>query len=180
MTMTLLRTGSVVAAAALLVGMLSACTPESKPAPKTTKTAAFATDEEAFAAAEETYRLYVEASNAVDLQNPASFESVFSWLTAAALTDERETYSQFRAEGLRRSGSGSFDSFTPTSFARNEVIADLCLDVSHIDLSYTDGTSAVPSDRPARTGRSVTFVLADSKTGFKISSHDDPAGGFKC
>ena len=179
-TTTLLRTGSALAATGLLVGMLSACTPESKPAPKETKSAAFATDEEAFAAAEATYRAYVDASNAVDLQDPSSFEPVFSWLTDNALTEERETYTQFRAEGLRRSGDGTFDTFTPTAVERDDVTANVCLDVSHIDLNYPNGSSAVPIDRPARTGRSVTFVRGESQTGLKIASHDDPPEGFEC
>lgn len=180
MTTTLVRTGSAMAVAVLLVGMLSACTPEAKPTPEPTKTAAFATDEEAFAAAEETYRAYVEASNETDLQNAASFEPVFSWLTGSALTDERETLTEFMAEGLRRSGEGSFDTFTPSAFTQDRVTASLCLDVSDIELVYSDGTSAVPVDRPARTGRSVTFVLGDSATGLKIAAHDNPEDDFKC
>ncbi|MEV7631423.1 hypothetical protein AB0N64_03330 [Microbacterium sp. NPDC089318] len=180
MTTTLLRTGSALAAVGLLIGMLSACTPESKPTPKPTKSAAFATDEEAFAAAEETYKAYVDATNAVDLQDPDSFDAVFSWLTGSALAEERETFSQFRAEGLSRSGEGSFDTFTPTTFDQKEVVASVCLDVSDIELSYADGTSAVPVDRPARTGRSVTFVPADSETGLRIASHDNAQDDFKC
>lgn len=180
MTTTLVRTGSALAAAGLLIGMLSACTPDAEPTPKPTKTAAFASDEEAFAAAEETYRAYVDATNQVDIQDSASFEPVFSWLTGTALKDERETFSEFKAEGLTRNGSGSFDSFTPLSFEHDEVIANLCLDVSEIELNYSDGTSAVPGDRPPRTGRSVTFVMAATETGFKIASHDNPPGDFKC
>ena len=55
---------------------------------------AFATEEEAFAAAEETYREYVDALNQVDLSDPETFEAVYAWTTGDANAKERERSSQ--------------------------------------------------------------------------------------
>lgn len=180
MTTTLVRTGSALAAAGLLVGMLSACTPEADPTPTPTKTAAFATDEEAYAAAEETYRAYSDATNASDLTDPDSFEPVFALLAGPALSTERETFSQMRASDLTRTGSVSFDSFTPVSVDGSKVTANVCLDVSAVELTYPDGTSAVPADRPPRTPRTVVFSPGASPTGLKIVSSVLPDGEFRC
>ncbi len=50
----------------------------------------FASEEEAFAAAEETYRAYVDALNQVDLSDPETFEAVYAWTTGDANADERK------------------------------------------------------------------------------------------
>lgn len=180
MTTTLLRTGSALAAASLLVGILSACTPEAKPTPKPTKTAAFATDEEAFAAAEETYRAYVDALNASDLGDAETFEPVYALLTGTALKAERESLSKYQAADLSRSGDSTFDQFTPLRVDDGTVTANLCIDVSAVQLTYADGSSALPPDRITRDGRKVTFIPGSSSTGLVIASNHDPEGQFSC
>ncbi|MET0860918.1 MAG: hypothetical protein ABW091_07810, partial [Microbacterium sp.] len=60
---------------------LSGCTPQPAPTPTPT---GFATEDEAFAAAEETYRAYVDALNQVDLSDPETFEPVYAWTTGEA------------------------------------------------------------------------------------------------
>ncbi|MEV7620179.1 hypothetical protein AB0N59_08560 [Microbacterium sp. NPDC089321] len=178
-TITLLRTGSAVAAAGLLVGMLSACTPDSKPAPKPTKSAAFATDEEAFAAAEATYAAYVEALNATDLRDSLSFRPVFEWLTGTALASERENLSYLRAENVTRKGETRFDTFTPVSSDDGSVVAHVCLDVTSVDLLDANGNSVTPVERIDRRALRVTFVPSTTTTGLKIASNHAPEG-FSC
>ncbi len=168
------------AVAGLLIGMLSACTPEAKPTPEPTKTAAFATDEEAFAAAEETYRAYVDALNASDLRRPESFDPVYVLLTGSALDAERESVSKYQAAELSRTGESTFDQFTPLEAEDDTVTANLCIDVSAVQLSYPDGSSALPPDRVTRDGRKVTFVRGQSPTGLRISSNHAPEGDFAC
>jgi len=177
-TTTPLRTVGALTAGLLTLGMLAACTPEPEPTP--TKTALFASDEEAFAAAEETYRAYTDAVNEVDLSNPDSFEQVYSWLTGTALAPEKEALSLYHAEGLTKTGTSTFDSYTPLSRSAEEVVAQLCLDSSALDLIRANGESALPSDRAPRQGRKVTFVPADTATGLRIASSHKPEEDFQC
>lgn len=177
---TLLRAGSALAATGLLIGMLSACTPEAKPAPKPTKTATFATDEEAFAAAEETYRAYVEAVNASDLDDSKTFEPVYDLLTGTALKVEREGITKYQAADVTRTGNSAFDRFTPVETSGGTVTANLCIDVSAVHLAHPDGSSALPPDRLTRDGREVTFVSGDSPTGLVIAAYGAPEGEFSC
>ena len=95
------RLSVIVAASALAAALLSGCT--SEPAP-VVSTPSFATEDEAFAAAEQTYRNYVDALNQVDLSDPATFEPVYAWTTGDANAADRETVAQMHADGLGGSG----------------------------------------------------------------------------
>ncbi|MGX1793914.1 hypothetical protein ACWIDW_13330 [Microbacterium sp. NPDC055312] len=159
MTTTLVRTGSAFAAAGLLIGMLSACTPEPKPTPKPTKTAAFATDEEAYAAAEETYRAYTDAMNAVDLADPATFNALYRHSIGDFQAADRRTYSALHAEGLRMTGEVRLASFEGTGFDPEEAKASahVCVDVSDSDVVDGAGQSQVAPDRPSMNSLTVEF-----------------------
>lgn len=174
----LMRTGAAVVSAGVMLGMLSACSPEPEPTP--TKTALFASEEEAFAAAEETYRAYAVAVNDIDLTDPDSFKPVFELLTGTALTAERESLSLYSAESLTRVGETTFDSFEPLETDGDQVIANLCIDITEVDLLREDGTSVLPADRVDRAARKVTFVPADTDTGMQIASNHKPEGDFTC
>jgi len=173
MTTTLVRTGSAMAVAGLLVGMLSACTPEAKPSPQP-KTAAFGdldlgSAEAAAKAAEGTYSGYVAASNRVDLSVPESLEPVFDWLTGDALVSARESYSAMRADDLTLAGESAFDEFELISHGDEGVIAELCADVSEVDLRNAEGDSVIPPDRVPRQRVEVEFLRSDTSTGLAIA-----------
>src|SRR5690349_13054891 len=93
-------------AVAVVLGTATACQPEPAPSPST---GAFATQAEAFAAAEETYRAYVDALNQVDLSDPETFEAVYAWTTGDANANERKTLSRMSADGWRVTGSTAVD-----------------------------------------------------------------------
>ncbi|GAA3943384.1 hypothetical protein [Microbacterium soli] len=169
-----LRIVSALSAGLLALGMLAACTPEPQPAPAPTQTPLFATDEEAFAAAEETYSRYIAALNDTDLSDPETFEPVYAWLTGTAQGAEKESLSAYHAEKLRRSGNTDFDTFTPLSRTEDEVTANLCLDVSEVDLVDEDGGSVLQTDRATRRALKVTFVPGMTTTGLRISSNHKP------
>src|SRR6188768_3952981 len=59
----------------------------------------FSSEEEAFAAAEATYRAYVDALNQVDLSDPETFEEVYAWTTGEANAGARKSFSQMHADG---------------------------------------------------------------------------------
>ncbi|MFJ6531031.1 hypothetical protein [Microbacterium sp. NPDC091662] len=160
-----------------VVVMLAGCAPT--PAPTPTPTAAFASEEEAFAAAEETFRQYTAATNGTDLTDPNSFAPVFDWLLGDALSAARENYSQFHAAGITRRGSSTFDTFTPIKYSEAVVTAHVCLDIAEVELFNADGTSAVPPDRPSRQAIEVLFTPAKTDTKFAISS-TTPTESLQC
>jgi hypothetical protein len=123
---------------------------------------AFATEEEAFAAAEQTYRAYVDALNQVDLSDPETFEPVFALTTGEANASARQTFSQMHADGLTVSGQTSFDNFNPMQY-RNEgtmtlVESALCLDVAEVIVLDKAGNSVVPGERLDRQPVEVVFA----------------------
>lgn len=158
-TTNLLRTCSAFAAAGLLVGMLSACSPEETPTPEPAESSAFATDEEAFAAAEETYRAYTEAMNAVDLADPRTFELLYRYSDGAFEEADRKTYSELHAEGLRMTGQVYLVEFHGVDFhpKSGRVEARVCVDVSRSDVVDASGESRVAADRPPMNALNVDF-----------------------
>lgn len=170
MTTTLVRTGSALAVGGLLMGMLSGCTPETDPTPKPTKTAVFATDEEAFAAAEETYRAFIDAQNRVDLRDDSTFEPVYNLTVDHAYAAIRESLTQLQAEGVTMRGTSAIASMEPlkVNTASGEVSMHVCVDVSATDLLDSSGSSIVPSTRADVQSLVVDFVLQGSD-GLKVS-----------
>lgn len=157
--------------------MLAACTPTPEPTP--TPTALFSSDEEAYAAAEETYQAYTDATNDSDLADPRTFEPVYAWLTGPAESTAKENYSAFFADKVTRSGDSTFDSFTPISNADELITVRLCIDVSRVELRDAAGDSVVPADRPGREPVEVELVAGSTDTGLAIRS-SITAEDFKC
>lgn len=155
---------------ALAASALSACTPMPEPTP--TPTAAFASEEEAFAAAEETYRTYTDALSHVDIAEYASIEQVFGWLVADAAAASRETFSQLAAEELSVTGDTVLSNFEgiEVDLTSGQVDAMVCIDVSDVDVLNLDGQSIVAEDRPDLQPMHTTFVPAPTPTGLAISS----------
>ncbi|WP_353115891.1 hypothetical protein [Microbacterium sp.] len=164
-------------AAVCATATLAACSPAPEPTP--TKTPIFASEEEAFEAAEATYQAYTDATNATNLSDPKTFEPVFDWLTGSAKAAEQRNYSFYYAEGVRRSGITSIDTFTPIKFEVNKVEAKLCADVSNVDLIDSGGRSLLPTGRATRVPIGVIFVGAPTSTGLWIQSNYRPED-FKC
>ncbi|WP_137846007.1 hypothetical protein [Microbacterium sp. 2FI] len=137
-------TGAV--ALLLLASALSACTPSPEP---TEPTPLFASEAEAFAAAEETYRAYVDALNQVDLSDPATFEDVYAWTTGDLNRSDRQGLTTYHAEGTVVSGESSVALVegSTANISRGTVDLAVCLDVSNIDVRDSDGNSVVDPDR---------------------------------
>ncbi len=147
-----------VCALALTAGALAACTPTPEPSP--TPTALFSSDEEAFAAAEETYRAYTEALNDVDTSDPATFEPIYAFETGDFAERDKKNLSTMHAEGYSMKGDTivlSFDG-TEANAARDEVVGIVCVDVSATDIVDRSGQSIVPKDRAEVFAATVKFV----------------------
>lgn len=165
--MTLVRTASTPLAAlgllALTAALMVGCSPE--PKPSTTPTAAFASEEEAFAAAEETYRAYNEALNQLDSTDPDSVEVLFQFTSGAFEADDRETFSMLQAEGLTLAGDSEVIFFegATTQDHFSKAIALVCVDVSNVDVTNAAGESKVNPNRADINALDVTFVLDSGK-----------------
>ncbi|PVW03452.1 hypothetical protein DEA06_13090 [Microbacterium sp. Gd 4-13] len=118
------------------------------PEPEET-TPAFATEEEAFAAAEQTYRAYVDALNQVDLSDPETFEPVFALTTGELNTSDRRGLSTYHADQVAKSGESTItDLQRESADLENGIIHfSVCLDVSTVELTELSGESIVDPDR---------------------------------
>lgn len=145
------------------VVLLSGCAPTATPTP--TPTAAFASEEEAFAAAEKTYRAYTDALNAVDLSNPETFEPVFDLTSGDFEAADRQTLSQLHAEDYEFTGQMAVVEFDGINSRPpfDEVEAAVCVDVSGSDVVDQSGTSVTPSDRPQLNPLRVTFIASNGR-----------------
>lgn len=159
MTTTMARAGAALAAVGLLTGMLSACTPESDSptVPTPTKTALFASDEEAFAAAEKTYRAYRDAMNA-EYRGDAE-ANADAYLVGAALEDSVSGQRQLEEMGYSLQGEVPILEFLPDNSSivadRSRLEATICLDLTKSRVVLSNGEDADLPDRPDRTASHV-------------------------
>lgn len=175
--MTARRSAALLAATALAAA-LTACAPASTPTPSPTPTG-FASEEEAFAAAEATYRAYVDALNQVDLSDPATFEPLFA-ITTGELNDiDRKSFSQLHADGAVVSGATKILSITPLDHKSTKTRLAICLDVSAVELKDADGNSLVQEDRPDLRAETATVERTPDGES-KLASIGDGVDGIKC
>ena len=142
---------------ALAAGSLVACSPEPEPTP--TPTAAFASEEEAFAAAEEVYRAYLEAS-ALRAAGDSEAEPQ-DFLTGTALDTDSSTQQTLDQQGLRIVGASSINEFVPVEAdfdsAVAKISAEICVDISGSRVLNEQGSDVTPTKRPDRANVAVVF-----------------------
>ncbi|MFT4229984.1 MAG: hypothetical protein QM602_06820, partial [Microbacterium sp.] len=139
--------------------------------------------DEAFAAAEKTYRAYVEALNEVDLSDPATFEPVFALTTGIVNTNERKTLSEMHADGWVVSGESAVALLEGQTFDSSDWTTQLaiCLDVAGVDVVDSTGASVVDEHRVDIQSLLVTTTPSSStSTGMAISSIDGREGEPSC
>jgi hypothetical protein len=159
------------ALALLTLAVLSGCS--ATPDPDPTPTPAFASEEEAFAAAEELYLEYSEAVNARIAgkaePNPQDF------LIGHALEADIDAGRYFEEHGLQISGTSAVRSFTGVRVegaGRDVTITVIvCLDASGIRAIDAHGVDVTPADRGDTVAQMVEFVgtrtelwIADEKS----------------
>lgn len=146
---------------AMIAVMLAGCAPVPTPTP--TPTAAFASKEEAFAAAEETYRAYTDALNDVDPADPATFEATYEFSSGSVRTADRENFSEMHAEGQTIEGDADVslvvgqEATAPYSL----IVSIICVDVRDVVIRDAAGASIVNPNRPDVYQIEATFK-ADS------------------
>lgn len=143
---------------------LAGCTPD--PAPQPTPTPLFASEAEAFTAAEQVYRDYVEAANAQ--QNGDANADPQRYLAGAALDDDVRSVRDFEKSGLKIVGQSTVKSFSAESYnTKSERVQSLaCLDVSQSRVMNSAGVDVTPTDRPGLVGLSV--AMTPDRRGLKI------------
>ncbi|MEV7607998.1 hypothetical protein AB0N61_00795 [Microbacterium sp. NPDC089320] len=147
--------------------------PEPSPAP----TAAFATEEEAFAAAEEVYRAYNDAGNArirgEAEPNPQAF------LEGVALENDVDAQNSFREWGLRADGEAIVTSFRGTEANVDDRVATVtsvvCIDVSALRVLNADGVDVTPADRGDVVSQLVQFTGDQARLRISVESSADGA-----
>nr|WP_274637697.1 hypothetical protein [Microbacterium bovistercoris] len=173
-------TVTAVVAGVCAAGLLTGCAPEPHETP--TPTPHFTSEAQAFQAAEETYRAYVDALNNVDLADPSTFEDVYKWETGDALDSEKKSLTQMHAEGWTVSGESRLALFEPATKSSTEMQrAAVCVDVSAVELIDQNGKSAVETDRGNMQIVLVTFAPSTtSTTGWQISFVEGREGDPQC
>lgn len=167
------------AVAVAAVTALAGCTtPTPDPSPTPT---GFATEAEAYAAAEATYRAYVDALNRVDLSDPATFEDVYAWTTGDLNASDREGLSTYHAEGFSVSGRSvvQLAEGSRWSSSASEVVLSVCLDVASVELVNASGESQVQPDRVDVQSLTVT-LFGQTSDDLRLTRTDGREGEPTC
>lgn len=166
----------------LATTVATGCSPSPEPT-HSEPTPVFTSEADAFAAAEATYRAYVDALNQVDLSDPETFEDVYAWTTGELNASDRRGLSEYHANGVSVTGISVPTLIEPTSAELDEerVILAVCLDVSAIDVSDAGGESLVDPGRTDMQVLEISLVGADySPTTLLIESIGPREGGPSC
>lgn len=153
---------------ALGLSVLSACAPAPSPSP--TPSPAFTSEEDAFAAAEATYREFIRRQNLLDTSDPRTFEPLYELSSGEFEESDRKAYSAMHADAIKVEGETKLVSFVGTGATApyNSVTAVVCLDVSDVEVTDSEGVSKVTADRPDVYGLTITFI--DERGRFTINS----------
>ena len=174
------RTVAATAAAMLALALAAGCTPTPEPTPTPT---GFASDAEAFRAAEETYRAYVDALTQVDLRDPKTFEPLYALTTGDANRAARKSFTEMHANGWTVEGESVVALVEPLSDGEpytDGVELAVCVDVSDVQVVDADGQSTT-GERPKEQSLLVSFELApESTSGWLISSFAGRQGEPSC
>ena len=163
----LARTLASTLAAFAVVGALVGCARSPEPTPTPT---GFASEAEAFEAAEATYRAYVDATNAQRM-DPLHSPAPESFLRGELLESELEFDRQLKAEVLSIVGETVITDVEYAAIDANLTSADvnICLDSSQTTIVDESGNDVTPSTREPITLISTTVVWTPSGTAITSS-----------
>jgi hypothetical protein len=169
---------------ALFAGLIfTACsTPAPKPTP--TSTAVFATEEEALAAATDTYQRYTAALDSESAKGDVSAESIRTLVTPEFFEEFLEP-STIATNGWHTEGATTFDSVSLIAYTEDadhaQVSLKLCRDVSGLQIMDSAGAEVHPPGRSERFPVEVRFVSdANDSTELLISASGSWPGDDFC
>lgn len=173
------------AGAVALVLTMTGCgepPPHVTPTPTPSAAPVFASDEEALAAAEESYAAYLAVSDEIFAEGGADSNRLAAVASGDFLEQSLAGFETVARNGWRSTGLSTFDSFELQSYdpsTRTDAVkVYVCDDVSAIDVLDADGVSVVSPDRPDRTLFEVSFDLNLSDT--LLVSGQEVWGSGKC
>ncbi|MGM7677412.1 hypothetical protein [Microbacterium sp. A94] len=157
----------------LAAGTLCACTPT--PAPSPTPTAAFANEEEAFAAAEEIYRAYTHALNSqrsgIASSDPAGF------LVGAALEEHLSSERDLAERKITLEGDTVLEQLVDVEADLDSdpitLIGVVCLDIGDTRVIGEDGTDLTPALRAPQAALQIQFMAVDDTFSISDSTVDE-------
>ncbi|TGY37655.1 hypothetical protein E5344_08180 [Microbacterium laevaniformans] len=141
-----------------LAGSIVGCTPQSTPSPApSSSSSTFSSDAEAFAAAEATYRAYVDATNA-RRADPTSVPDPNDFLSGQALDDEISTASTLSERGWRITGNTEIASIRYIAKESESHLLQICLDASATRVLDSSGADVTPTNRTTMQSLAVRFA----------------------
>lgn len=161
------------AVAAFVALMLGGCAPA--PPPRPTVTPAFASEAEAFAAAEEVYRAYNEAGN--ERRSGDESQEPQDYLSGLALEKSIDGHNYLLVHGIRLSGSVHIIEFSGESAVMSEtprIRAFVCLDISDTRTLDNNGNDITPPERAAVIAQHVAFVFDGAELRISEEAEGDP------
>lgn len=170
------RIGAVAVALLLTTAPLTSCAP-SPGAESDEPTPMFASDEEAFAAAEVTYQAYLDA---VNRGRDGGSGDPQSFLIASALEAEISGARQLTTAGITVRGPSHIQSFAGLTYVTGvggEVVtAELCLDGSNTVVLDAQGSDVTPIHRQSISPVDVSFLVS----GEELLINQSSPGGHTC
>ncbi|MBN9215909.1 MULTISPECIES: hypothetical protein [unclassified Microbacterium] len=148
--------GAMVGAVVLTLALVTACTPDPEPTPTPT---GFASEEEAFAAAEATYRAYVDALNR-SRTDASAVPPPESFLSGDALTQSIEVDQQLADAGLQLVGPAVVIGIQGIEWRAESASIGACMDYTEARVVDSAGTDVTPADRPNRASLIIEVVFA--------------------
>lgn len=146
-------------AALLALAALTACMPDPAPTPSPT---GFASEEEAFAAAEDTYRAYIDALSA----RQTGDESVdpLGFLTGQALEEAIDSDRQLELEQLELRGPISVTALDQIDATVYSASVHACVDMSKARVLDATGTDITPATRPDQFSVDIEAIWTSAGT----------------
>lgn len=167
-----------------IVFATSACTPEApKPAPTPTKTAVFASEEDALQAAIDVYQKYSAAYDRITATGVADYGPVEDLVTSDFLA-ELQADTSFEDQGLHTTGSSTFDNASLVSLEQDAekatVRVRLCRDVTNLKIVNADGEDASADKRDYRFPYEVMFFQRADDTRLRVADTGSWSGDDFC
>lgn len=135
------------------------CTTETAPSPTPTALV-FETDEEAYAAAEEVYRAFLDEYNSMKYDDSKELTSLEKYMSGDFLLSTRKGFSQLHADQIGRVGETKVVWIRGVSRTEDNLITMLlCEDITTVDLRDADGISLVNPERDNFPARIVDFRI---------------------
>jgi hypothetical protein len=137
----------------------------------------FTSDEEALAAARETYEAFLAASDAVLADGGTGIDRIDMYAGPAVVATEHAGFERFSRDALRLTGATKVVAFELQSQrssggSAQEITAYACIDVANVDVIDASGNSVVSDARPDLTPFEVAFSAArGSPTGLIVTSN---------